>query len=113
MGFNQGELPMQKVKNKTFENEDITIDEHEYINCRFVNCSFTYSGSPFALINTDFEISGGLRLNFGPPAEGTLKFLSVMYRSFPSHIEDLFKQMRKEGTSYGSINLWPAHFPSS
>ncbi len=104
---------MQKVKNKTFENEDITIDEHEYINCRFVNCSFTYSGSPFALINTDFEISGGLRLNFGPPAEGTLKFLSVMYRSFPSHIEDLFKQMRKEDTSYGSINLWPAHFPSS
>ena len=39
-----GRAPMTRYDGKTFENQNVVLDEGVFINCVFKNCSLEYSG---------------------------------------------------------------------
>src|ERR1700722_9507167 len=45
------------VKDKSFDGQKIVVDNHLYARCKFVDCNFVYSGSPFGF--DDCELVGG------------------------------------------------------
>jgi len=36
---------MEQIKDKTFSNQEVPLDECHYIDCNFQSCTFVYSGS--------------------------------------------------------------------
>jgi hypothetical protein len=44
-----------EIEGQTFETKRIHVDNHQYGNCRFVNCTFVYSGGPFGFHNCELE----------------------------------------------------------
>src|SRR5262249_11844635 len=43
------------VEGQTFETERVHVDNHQYGKCRFVNCTFVYSGGPFGFHECEVE----------------------------------------------------------
>jgi hypothetical protein len=50
------------VQGETFETKRIHVDNYQYKNCRFVNCTFVYSGGPFGFLDCELEGSFYLSL---------------------------------------------------
>ena len=42
-------------ENKTFENETITLDGNDFIDCTFRNCRFLYAGGDFNIERIRFD----------------------------------------------------------
>lgn len=51
-------------ENRTFDNETIAVDGHEFINCTFIDCTLTYAGTsgfeitPFATEKVTWKFLG-------------------------------------------------------
>jgi hypothetical protein len=43
------------VKDQSFEDKTIQVDNHQYGNCVFLRCRFLYSGGPFAFHKCELE----------------------------------------------------------
>jgi hypothetical protein len=43
------------VENETFDTRRIHVDNHQFGSCRFVNCTFVYSGGPFGFHECEVE----------------------------------------------------------
>ena len=46
---------METIERKTSTGEFITMDDKNFVNCNFTNCTLMYSGADFALTNTRME----------------------------------------------------------
>jgi hypothetical protein len=44
-----------RYDNKAFENETITLDGNDYIDCTFRNCRFLYAGGDFNIERIRFD----------------------------------------------------------
>lgn len=51
-----------QIEGQTFETKRIHVDNHQYGKCRFVNCTFVYSGGPFGFHECELEGSFYLAL---------------------------------------------------
>ena len=47
-------MPITTHQNETLENLALCVEEHQFNNCRLVNCQLIYDGGPFHLANTSF-----------------------------------------------------------
>lgn len=62
-----------QVANQTFDTKRIPIDNHQYGNCIFENCTFVYSGGPFGF--SDCQLRGGCYLALTGSARRTSECL--------------------------------------
>ncbi len=68
----------QTVQNKTFENETVALDEHDYEDCVFTNCEYTYSGgTEISLVRC--KLKGG-RFCFKDDCARAIQILSHWYK---------------------------------
>lgn len=73
-------VPLKEIKNKTFRNQDIHLDNHNFISCVFTNCKIIYSAEgPIGLWDCQFD---GVQWELEGPASSTLGFLTLMYTQF-------------------------------
>jgi hypothetical protein len=43
------------IQNEVFERKRVHVDNHQYKNCRFLDCTFVYSGGPFGFLDCKLE----------------------------------------------------------
>lgn len=65
------------VAGKTFENEDVEIDNKRFIKCKFIDCRLIFSGGGLPLFDS-CEFSGEPRFDFGDHAARTLQMIHVL-----------------------------------
>jgi hypothetical protein len=68
---------------ETYDTKRIHIDNHYYTNCRFVKCTFVYSGGPFAF--DECELEGGFRLALTGSARRTA-LLAAIFQEYDKTI---------------------------
>lgn len=61
-----------------FTDTVIDIDEHEYVDCKFVNCTFRYRGTLPVNLHGKTEIDGG-RIELTACAANTAMVLKGLY----------------------------------
>lgn len=78
-----------RFENQTFENQDVTLDENEFIGCSIVDCRLTFYGGRFRIENTQFtgRIAGGV----GGNAANTLEFLRLLHGIDPGLVGQLLQ----------------------
>jgi hypothetical protein len=64
-----------RYERKTFTAEPIVVDDNEYLDCTFEDCSFRYSGGKMDLQRCN--ITGSLNLALAGAAENTARFLRL------------------------------------
>lgn len=69
-----------QVRGKTFENQDVNLDGHTWIECKFRNCNIIIQWGDFDLISNTFD---GCRLTAKGGAEGILKAIKVFFPQMP------------------------------
>ena len=69
-----------QVEGKTFEGVRIPVDNHQYGKCRFVGCTFLYSGGPFGFY--ECEVDGNCYIALASAARRTLDF----WPAFQEHL---------------------------
>lgn len=67
-----------RFENKAFQNEVITLDDNEYIDCTFANCKFHYSGGEFNLERIRFD---SIEFTVEGPAFRTVMLLKSLWRN--------------------------------
>ncbi len=73
----QGRQSMTRYEKRAFEDEDVLLDGHEYINCRFNRCRILFGASgPVNLTGNGFS---ECKWEFTGAAAQTLAFLKAMY----------------------------------
>jgi len=64
---------MQTIENQNDTGVTMTLDDKNFINCRFKNCTLLYSGGDYAWTNTTFE---NCPINLAGSAQRTLNLLA-------------------------------------
>ncbi|WP_447979629.1 hypothetical protein [Candidatus Nitrospira bockiana] len=68
------------VDGKTFEKEDLPLDNHVYKNCSMDRCRLYYSGGPFELIDTHITNS---ELILNQPAKNIYSAIQIFKMKSP------------------------------
>jgi len=68
------------LQGQKYEGRRIAVDNHQYAECSFTNCTFVYSGGPFAF--RACEVEGGCYLALTGAARRANKF----WQQFQEHI---------------------------
>lgn len=82
----QGQIPHLdpskriQVRGKTFENQDVNLDGHTWMDCKFINCNIIVEWGDFDLISNTFD---HCRLIAKRGAEGILKVAKVFFPQIP------------------------------
>jgi hypothetical protein len=87
--------------NQTFTNTSVTLDDGEFHNCNFTECTLHYGGAPLEWEDCAIE---NVRFVFHGAAQRTLGLLQFIYQATPNGrviVEDLLN--RSEGAK-GSMN---------
>lgn len=94
---------MAQFKNRTFEDQRMVLDGHEYDGCTFQRCELVYAGGKLpSLTNNNFD---QCRWTFDGAAARTLAFLSGMYRGGGKElIEQTFETVRRGGGDVSQRN---------
>lgn len=84
---------MEMICDRTFQNENIQIDQHHYERCIFRNCKLIYRGGTYHLISCEFH-------NCAPfldgPAGNTIQFMANFYKiGYRDQLEKLFEHIRQ------------------
>src|SRR5690348_4927848 len=69
-----------QVEDEKYLGERIPVDNYQYGNCRFENCTFVYSGGPFAFF--DCVVEGGCYLALTGAAQRSIEF----WQQFREHL---------------------------
>jgi hypothetical protein len=69
------------VDGKTFDKEELTLDNHVYRNCSMDRCKFYYSGGPFELFDTHITNS---ELILNQPAKNIYAAIQIFKMKSPS-----------------------------
>lgn len=83
-----------KYENQTFENQTMIIDNHQFYNCVFNDCTLIYGGGqPPAIQGCHLN---RCQIQFGGAAEQTVRFLTAMYHGgFKDYVEGSLDNIRK------------------
>jgi len=65
---------VQTIENKDDSGVIVTLDDKHFVNCRFKNCTLTYSGGDYAWTNTTFE---NCPITFSGSAQRTFNLLGT------------------------------------
>ena len=68
-----------KIENQIFQTQRVHVDNHQYGHCRFVNCTFVYSGGPFGFY--ECQIEGGFYFAPTGSARRTVE-LALFFREY-------------------------------
>jgi hypothetical protein len=71
------------VEGKTFEKEELTLDNHVYKNCNMDHCKFYYSGGPYELIDTHVTNS---ELILNQPAKNIYSAIQIFKMKSPGSV---------------------------
>ena len=69
-----------QYKDRVFTDEEIVIDNNDYIYCTFKRCTLRYLGGKLPNF-TDFNFTG-CKFGFGDASHNTLRWLACMYQEF-------------------------------
>ena len=65
-----------KAEGRTYETQMVHVDNSQFHQCRFVNCTFLYSGGPFGF--SECEVEGEVRLSLTGAAHRALLLWSAL-----------------------------------
>ncbi|MGH8175440.1 MAG: hypothetical protein ACREV5_04155 [Steroidobacter sp.] len=65
-----------RFENQAFQNEQITLDDNEFVNCTFTKCKFHYSGGEFNIDRIRFD---SLEFTVQGPAARTVMLLRSLW----------------------------------
>ena len=82
---------MHQFDGKIFEEKETTVDENEYVNCKFIDCVLSYAGGKWGMVSNDFL---ECTLQFNAAASRTLGFLSMLHNECPEVFEEIVDQIR-------------------
>jgi len=71
------------VEGKTFQKEELTLDNHVYKNCTLEHCRIYYSGGPYELIDTHI-LESELILN--QPAKNIYSAIQIFKMKSPGSV---------------------------
>lgn len=71
------------VEGKTFEKEELTLDNHVYKNCNMDHCKIYYSGGPYELIDTHVTNS---ELILNQPAKNIYSAIQIFKMKSPGSV---------------------------
>ncbi len=71
-------------ENRTFDTERVLIDNHQFRNCKFVRCTFVYSGGPFGFDGCEIDASTTLVLT------GSAHRAAILWKAFADRPERYF-----------------------
>ncbi|MBU4234465.1 MAG: pentapeptide repeat-containing protein [Desulfobacterales bacterium] len=88
---------MIKNLRNTYENITVQLENSEFIECRFINCTLMYSGlGPVSMQGCSFNKVNWV---FTGPAQNTLQFMRAIYQGAGEGgkqlIEKTFENIRK------------------
>ncbi len=66
---------MINIEEKTSIGEVVSLDDRNFINCKFANCTLYYSGADFALLNTRIE---NCKVTLSGAAQRTVSLLGML-----------------------------------
>lgn len=82
---------MNKVRNSTFTNSRVDLDNVAYDSCKFSDCLVVYSGrSPISLSGCDFK---NCTWKLEGPAQNTIMFLRLMNTSFGDFGQEMVQKI--------------------
>ena len=71
------------IEGKTFEKEELTLDNHVYKNCNMDHCKFYYSCGPYELIDTHVTNS---ELILNQPAKNIYSAIQIFKMKSPGSV---------------------------
>ena len=71
------------VEGKTFEKEELTLDNHVYKNCTMDHCKIYYSGGPYELLDTHVTNS---ELILNQPAKNIYSAIQIFKMKSPGSV---------------------------
>ena len=84
------------ITNRTFSYEEVAVDFHEFIDCRFDHCTMLYSGRE--TLRMDGCVLDNVHWVFTDAALRTLDVLATLYHGFgtagQSQVEAIFHKIR-------------------
>jgi hypothetical protein len=85
-----------KHEKTSFNNQDVVLDNNEFYECNFENCTLFYGGEkPPTLNNCSFS---GVKWNFVGAAANTISFMKALYHGCGEGgrtlIEETFKGLK-------------------
>ncbi len=69
---------MEIIKNKSFKNQDVVLDDYRYERCEFESCNFVFSATGTFVLK-DNHISGNCRFTFTGQAANTVDAMKSIY----------------------------------
>lgn len=98
---------MEVIKNKTFTEEHIVLDNKRYVGCTFNNCDFVYRGSPTGFFsNCDFNSIKSWE--FEGEAKNTVEFIAMTYHGIgeggKKMMENLFEGIKNIPPNNPNLN---------
>jgi hypothetical protein len=87
---------MELIENKSDTGAILAIDDKNFINCQFINCTLIYSGGDFAWTNTKFE---NCRITLAGAAQRTAAVMATF-----GIIKPPLQQVPLTQTSGGVVN---------
>jgi len=80
-----------KYENQTFsKNETVELDNNEFINCTFDNCTIIFRGETLPGVK-DCNFVGYIKWTFKDYARATLTLFSALNMTIPGYGESIFK----------------------
>jgi len=103
-------MPLKKIVKQTFDQSDVHIDGHEYVDCVFQHCNIRFSASrPFDMSQS--KLGRNVMIFFEKHAHLTLWFLSYLYR-IPGQrplVEKIFQDIRDHKFDNPEETDWYKH----
>ena len=91
---------MARFEDQTFVNEKIIVDENEYKNCKFVDCTFVYEGGKLNIIDSNIKCRPDFPLlELKGCALRTIEFLTAMYSVNPTLLDSLINAIKEKGST--------------
>jgi hypothetical protein len=98
-----------KYENSLITDENIRIDEDEFVNCLFKKCRIIFTGKgPALFTNCRFDECQWV---FDDAAEETLQYLATLYQLGPggeSLVDGIFDSIRQGGVGHGTLIPGPS-----
>ncbi len=66
---------METILGKSFKDQEILVDDHNYVNCKFKNCTIIFTGGDHSLVNVQFE---NCQITITGLASKTMQFLQAV-----------------------------------
>lgn len=98
---------MEVIKNKTFNEDYIVIDNKRYVGCTFNNCDFVYRGAPTGFFSK-CDFNSIKSWEFEGEAKNTLEFIAMTYHGIgeggKKMMENLFEGIKNIPPNNSNLN---------